>query len=232
MLKSSKGFDLCQEKDSSNLTCLALALGHNAPIEVIQGIISIDASLPITADMFGASALHVACLNGSSIEGIRLIASQYKELLTTVDYDERGPLHHAVEFACQSGDEHYSYEDVIEFLCTQAPEMVSKHDKSGDSPIDLVQLVKIDITERSKEYARLHRIYSILRKTSINLYRENKKRWELEGFIEQLQIDDKVTKKTDTTDSVSSISSMTSNQSSAVNSLERKKACKRTLLER
>ena len=244
LIKTSKGYDLCQERDASNLNCLALALGNNAPIDVIQDMISIDPSLAKSKDMFGASVLHIACLNGTSYELILLILGQYGELVRDLDFDKRAPLHHAVEYACQSGDESYSYMDVIEAICMRAPEMVHLSDKDGDTPIDLVQLIKLDTNEKSREYARLHRIYTFLRKTSVEVFRQQKKRWELEGYIEKLQLEDhNKTKSTESstfskedfllssTSACSAVSSLGNGGSTteSLNSLERKKAAKRSI---
>jgi len=254
MLKSSKGFEFCQERDKSGLSCLAFALGNAAPTEVIQDMVSLDPSLAKSTDMFGASSLHVACLNGASVEGVKFILSHYQELASQTDNDQRAPLHHAVEYACQSGDERYSYEDVIAFLCKAAPEMVNASDKEGDTPIDLVQLVKVDITQKSREYARLHRIYALLRDTSVAMYREDKKRWELEGCVKGMHLTDSPMNASSTSGGVvdhhsgSSVTSFSTSghgtgtgttntgatnfTSESFNSCERKKGFKRSLRDR
>ncbi len=246
LLRSSKGFDLCQERDESGLNCLGFALGHAAPIEVIQDMISIDASLAKATDMFGASNLHVACLNGASHEAVKFILNLYGDLASEMDNDHRAPLHHAVEYACQSGDERYSYEDVILLLCKAAPEMVHCSDNEGDTPIDLVQLVKVEITQKSREYARLHRIYSLLRDTSVAVYTENKRRWELEGCVQNLHLTDippttlanSVGDKQSDSIPTASVTSGhgtgtgTTGTSDSFNSFERKKGFKRSLRDR
>ncbi len=100
-LKSpKKAAVLCQERDKTNLSCLSLALGHRAPLDIIERMIEIDPSLPKACDDYGANALHVGCLNGAPLESLDLIVRKYNELITTLDTDLRSPLHHAVELVC------------------------------------------------------------------------------------------------------------------------------------
>ena len=95
-----KSLLLCQQRDHSNLTCLALALGHNAPLDIIQGIIKIEPSLPCLFDDYGATAIHIACLNGASFKSIDFVLSKNECILKRLDIDKRSVLHHAVEYAC------------------------------------------------------------------------------------------------------------------------------------
>ena len=237
ILKSSKAFEKLQERDSSNLTCLSFALGHGAPVEIIQQIVSIDISLVTAKDVYGASSLHVACLNGAPLEAVQFLVSHFKGLGTMLDCDQRAPLHHAVEYAVQSGDDQNTYMDVIRLLCHKAPSMVHMNDLQGDTPIDLVQLVKVNLIETSREYARLHRIYSLLRETSVSEYRKNKNRWELEGYINQMALEDDTARSItsdigsypSTTGTPSIISGRTTRTGDSLNSLIRQK--KRTLSE-
>ena len=101
-LMSSLAVSLCQERDNTNLSCLALALAYQAPLDIIEHMIQIDPS-PLTSyacDDYGATPLHVGCLNGASLESLDLILRKYKHLVTMLDCDQRAPLHHAVEYAC------------------------------------------------------------------------------------------------------------------------------------
>jgi len=202
LLNSSNAYEMTLELDSSDLNCLAFAVGHSAPIDIIQQIIRINPSLGTSRDVFGATALHVATLNGASIDIIKLLMEHYPSLVHELDFDRRSSLHHAVEYACQSGDHNYSYLDVIQLLSLEAPQMILTRDTDGDTPIDLVQVVKIDLVEKSKEYARLHSVYTLLRQTSISVYKDNKTKWELEGYSEK--VDFEADKQTQTTSSLCS----------------------------
>jgi len=103
ILKSSpreKVESLCQERDETDLTCLSLALGHQAPLDIVQQIVSIVPSMPALCDDYGANSLHVGCLNGMSLESLEFILREHKNdhLLTSLDCDLRSPLHQAVEY--------------------------------------------------------------------------------------------------------------------------------------
>mmetsp|Transcript_12138 Transcript_12138/g.15034 ORF Transcript_12138/g.15034 Transcript_12138/m.15034 type:complete len:377 (-) Transcript_12138:1113-2243(-) len=185
-LSSRRGFELCQERDSSNLSCLSMALGYGAPISVIEDMIRTDTSLAKVKDNFGATAFHVACLNGAPIQLINALIYHYENdgMLKELDMDGRCPLHHAVENACRMANEtDDSYMEVLQRLCEVAPEVVHLEDKTNLTPIDLVQVAKLELAEASKKYKRLDDIYVMLRDTGIRFYTTQKRRWEIEGFI-------------------------------------------------
>mmetsp|Transcript_1763 Transcript_1763/g.2545 ORF Transcript_1763/g.2545 Transcript_1763/m.2545 type:complete len:232 (+) Transcript_1763:22-717(+) len=187
-LKSKRAIQHCQEIDESNLNCLAMAVGYSAPVDIIKTMIEIDNRLLKGRDIFGATPLHVACLNGAPVELIDALIQSDVNLAEQIDFDHRTPLHHAVEFACQSGNRNNTYIDVIESICRATPEIVLSQDKANETPIDLVQYTKAKESPSSEEYKRLHEIYVKLRETSIKIYREKKIRWELEGYMKNLNI--------------------------------------------
>lgn len=205
-LKSKKITKDLKESDASNLNCLGLALGYQAPIDIIQTMISVDRTLLRDRDMFGAMPLHVACLNGTRFELIQALVQSDCSLAKELDNDQRTPLHHAVEYACQSGDGDNTYIDVIQMLCQAMPEMVNFPDRSDETPIDLVQYSKLKTRESSADYRRFHAIYCKLRHTSVQVYKENKKRWELEGYMNNLGIGECVPSRASTGNSSRSAS--------------------------
>lgn len=189
LLRTAKGARLCREKDNSGLNCLGMALGYQAPDAIIEKFIEICPDLLNDKDVFGATCLHVAALNGTRCGLIEILLRHRPALAETIDFDLRGALHHATEFAVQAGvrEEPY-YFDVIRLLCSVAPTMVHCIDKSGETPIDLVHFVKSNTSPTSDEYKRLQTLYLFLRSVSISVYSENKKRWELEGYLQNLTI--------------------------------------------
>ena len=102
-LKSHQGYSLCQQRDESDLTCLALALVQSAPLEVIEDMIDTDPGLLNVCDKYGATALHIGCLNGISLEAIEYLLEKKKSLARELDFDCRSALHHAVEYICCDG---------------------------------------------------------------------------------------------------------------------------------
>jgi hypothetical protein len=185
-LRSSDAPEQCKQKDDSNLTCLALSLAQGAPLDIVEQIYNIDPSLLDVCDEFGATALHVGCLNGISVELIQFLLKKNKELAYELDYDQRSALHHAVEYSC-SADVVDSQEkraiqiDVIQILCGAAPGMVQEADSDGGTPVDLVQIIKAKTRLNTEKYQYLDQIYQVLKGISINVYRQQKYTWELQA---------------------------------------------------
>lgn len=194
-LQSRHAVEYISERDDSNLSCLSLALGYQAPLEIINMMIEVDPQLAFRKDAFGATALHVACLNGASPNLVDLLLKRHDEIAYEVDLDKRGALHHAVEYACDREVIHHedythdTYVDVIQNLCNAAPDMLYCYDNTGETPIDLVQRIKRKNEKSGPMYEKLQLIYLELTAQSVKLYRENRRRWELEGYMTKLCID-------------------------------------------
>lgn len=186
VLSSSKGLKLLEEKDDSNLNCLAMAVGFNAPVDIVETMLDMNPELAMESDIFGANAMHVACLNGSSCVLIETLLSRCPDLTDTIDNDRRGPLHHAVEYACQYGTTERSYHDVMEALVKVSPRIIYFKDRSGSTPIDLIQYVKSITHPSTDKHRRLHDLYCVLRDVSISLYKKDKRNWEEEGVVDHL----------------------------------------------
>lgn len=213
-LRSKKAVEWIRtQKDDSNLTCLALALGYQAPIEIIERMIHLDPQLAYEKDNFGETALHVACLNGAPINLVNLLLERHEDIAYEVDHDNRVALHHAVEYSCEkevSDDStHETYVDVMQNLCDAAPDTLYNFDMSGETPIDLVQTMKTKYDISSPMYEKLQFIYLELTEKSIKYYRERKEKWELEGVMTNLDLGHESSEPTrDEGTSVSSFSTL------------------------
>lgn len=182
VLKSKKGPELCRETDLTGLSCLGVALGFQAPIKIIQLMISTSPRLIDYRDSFGAGCLHIACLNGSSLESIDYLLENYTYLKITVDKDNRAPLHHSVEFACQcqDGEDEEYYLELIGTIYKAEPRMIHSSDNSGDSPLDLVHMFMTSCD--AKNLQRLEKIYQLVHGLSVKHFMDKKLRWEEEGY--------------------------------------------------
>lgn len=181
-IANPQGKALVEERDSSNLTCLALALAQAAPLKVVEDMYYVDPTLLDAVDEYGATALHVGCLNGVSLESIQFILSKKPELVTVLDFDNRSALHHSVEFICNDGKINDPGNiEILTILCDAAPEMINVQDNDGGTPIDLVQVLKIKSKVDTEHYQHLDSIYIFLRGVSVKVYKENKRFWEEEG---------------------------------------------------
>lgn len=190
-LQSKKGHKLVKATGCYGITILALALGHNAPLDIIETIIKLDSTQALSKDVLGASPLHIACLNGAHIESIELLVKKYPHLVSDRDADLRTPLHHAVEFICRlerpvDFDRGAIFE-VIQLLIDIAPEVIHWTDKDGDSPLDLTHVVMMEtdsssFTEDESIFSRVESLHRVLKQFSIKVYLNKKKKWEEEGF--------------------------------------------------
>jgi len=204
-IKSNKS-QLQHMVDPSGLSPLSLAVSSNAPLSIIRELLMADPQGVSKTDNFGATPLHLACLNGTTPDIIRLIMdSDGGKSAHVVDRDDYTVLHHAVEYVClmverrytscnnvysmsnESSDsirsEHEDYLEIIKLLCRTAPEMVNKVTKdSGDSPLDIPQIIMMKKSgSKCERDTRLKEVYRLLRETSIYEYRTKKKQWEHEG---------------------------------------------------
>lgn len=191
LLNSKNATKLCREKDISGISTLAMSLGYDAPLEIVQLILQIDPALAIEKDTFGASSLHIACLNGAPIESITYLLQCFPSLATSLDCDLRTPLHHAVEYVIRMDrEEAYEKEDILDAvkaLCKIAPETIHASDKHDDSPLDLTQIVLGDLhsssySEDESQAQRVDYMYQYLKAVSIQVYLQKKSQWELQGF--------------------------------------------------
>ena len=170
-----------------------------APLDVIQLLLHHDPEATMRIDNFGATPLHIACLNGTSPEIVKFIVEHDKGSSARIlDNDDYSVLHHAVEYICLliekrmtfSSDsslsiqtEHNAYMEIIQCLCYVVPEMVLQATKdSGDTPLDIAQIILSRQNEYSRHCKRIEEVYKILKKTSINLYSQKKKNWECIGY--------------------------------------------------
>lgn len=185
ILTSRKGRLYCQEKDSSNLTCIGLALAQSAPCDIISKIYELHPESIDVIDNFGATALHIGCLNGTPIENAEFIIKMRPDFVTWLDCDQRSPLHHTVDFICNDNEANiYTSIQILKYLCTLNTQVLHAQDKNGVTPIDLVQNMKMKEYKEHKDserYQRLHKIYQFLHKTNVEIYRKQKLQWETEA---------------------------------------------------
>jgi len=178
-LKSKTIANLIAERDGTGLSLLGVALGSHAPLDILKMIVSVDESQLHAVDMYGASSLHLACLNGSPPEAVEYILSQNHSLVTSRDHDRRAPLHHAVECICRAEIEFNQGIRIIDLLCEVDATMIHEQDLSGHAPLDLVHCA---INNKSMKglhaMQRLDFIFKMLRSISIEVYKLKKRLWE------------------------------------------------------
>lgn len=170
------------ERDGSGLSLLGMALGFDAPMDIIKLILDMDRSQASATDLFGATPLHIACLNGASHETISYLLQSRQGLAQIHDRDRRIPLHHMVECLCRDEIDFTEGLHILKLLTSSYPDGIYSSDKFKDTPIDLVQVARMEEDPSSEEYERLTRIYRVLRSIGILVYRQQKMQWEADGF--------------------------------------------------
>lgn len=179
-LESPSSKSIVQKKYDGDLTCLGLAICHNAPIDIIDSMIEIDVELVSSTDVYGLNVLHLGCLNGAPFNLIQYILQRHGGLIRKVDVDGRSPLHHAVEYstycAIEGRDDYFYYIEVVEELCSFAPDLAILYDRYHVTPLDLVQNVKMQTDPDTMEYERLDIIYEALVNASITNFKAIQKK--------------------------------------------------------
>mmetsp|Transcript_26982 Transcript_26982/g.39947 ORF Transcript_26982/g.39947 Transcript_26982/m.39947 type:complete len:331 (+) Transcript_26982:99-1091(+) len=211
ILARNAGKEQRTERDESGLSLLGMALGFEAPLDVIKAILEMDPAQAGSRDFYGATPLHVACLNGASLEAVLYLLGTKKELASTPDKDRRIPLHHAVECLCRNEIDFDQGLEIVNALINAHSQSIHHSDKHRDSPIDLVQLARIDTEPDSTDAKRLEKLYSVLRDMSVKVYKTKKLRWEAVGYTHKLKSTDHLSKGTASTQGCSVASSHVTN---------------------
>ncbi|GFH58570.1 hypothetical protein CTEN210_15046 [Chaetoceros tenuissimus] len=196
-----------REKDGSGLSLLGMALGFDAPIDIIKLILDMDRSQASATDLFGATPLHIACLNGASPETISYLLQSQVGIAQLHDRDRRIPLHHMVECLCRDEIDFVEGLHILKLLTSSYPDGINTTDRCDDTPIDLVQVARMEEDPNSEEYERLTNIYRALRAISIIFYRQQKMKWEADGFDSSKSISDQKSISTATTKATTGSSS-------------------------
>ena len=204
-LLKSNAAGYSKERDRTGLTALAVAVSSYAPLDIIKTIIEASPESTSAVDEFGATPLHLACLNGTNVDVVRLILVHGDgRSVAARDFQNYTVLHHAVEYVCTLIENRYFGEDevmggsdysiesekqdyleIIKLLCEKCPENIHVATAdNGDTPLDIPQIVMAkrgtDPTGRNHHIERLTEVYILLKRTSIKVYREKKQKWENE----------------------------------------------------
>lgn len=166
------------EQDASGLTLLGCALGCQAPLKIIKLIDTADPWQIETLDMFGATALHLACLNGSPSESIRYLLQRNETLATVRDNSKRVPLHHAVECLCRNDVDFSNGMMTIQLLCQNYPNMIHEPNINFNSPIELLHCAMDAKNLMQSDIVRIQKILFFMRKISVDVYKMKKTLWE------------------------------------------------------
>ena len=181
LIATPSGIEKVRRKtDKTKMTVLGMVLGCRAPYDVIEKVIDIHPAFVIKPDKLNALPIHIACLNGTTVQILQLLLERGgMGTLRHSDSDGRVPLHHAVEFATTRrlrGELAVDEEEVfavVEFLCNVAAETLRYDDGKGKYPMCLAHIL-MDAAHRIMDMnraQRINRVISLLRKSNIELHK-------------------------------------------------------------
>ncbi len=183
-LKRRKGdyIEKCKERDSTGLSLFGYAVASGAPNDVLDAIIKVEPSQFYSPDHFGATPLHIACLNGAPLRTVKyLIKISQGELVRARDSDARVPLHHSVECVARGEMPYGDAIECIQRLYDADTSLIHASDNYSDSPIDIAQIA-ISRTKSKEMYNTVYKLYQFLTSLSIKEYKRKKNIWENEGY--------------------------------------------------
>jgi hypothetical protein len=167
---------LCVVRETSGLTVLSACVGLGAPFYILDQILKLDPDQYLKTDCYGATALHIACLNGQEYGIIEYLLDRCPDMAFIVDSEAaRTPLHHITECLCMGEIDIVSGKKVILKLFEINPSAIFQTDKYGDTPIDIVQISR-NIRSEHEQY--LYDLYIFMRELAILEYTRKKLSWE------------------------------------------------------
>jgi len=115
LIRSSPREVVQKVTDKSGLSLFAMAVSANAPEEVVREILTLCPESTLQVDRFGATPLHLACLNGTSPEIVSIICQHDNgQSASILDEDHFTPLHHAVEYGCMMIRKRHEEKDIMD----------------------------------------------------------------------------------------------------------------------
>ncbi len=196
MQSPSGGNYVKSDKNSSNQNILGMALTRRAPCDIVALILRVNPHLVQEQDVSGAVPLHLGCLNGISVETMNMIFEvDGGKSARTMDNNHQTALHNAVLHSCglilslpfpgfASLDWPIKYKasvQVIKHLLSIAPETVHFISTDGHCPLDILHEFRNDYDLSDEQEYRIDELYFVIKTKSIEVYRNRKKGWELEG---------------------------------------------------
>ena len=91
-----------------------------------------------------------------------------------------------------------NYFKVIRHFCMVVPEVIFLSTCDGETPLDMVQDKMLHVTN-DENMELLEEIYEMLQSSAIKHYRNQKKKWENEGFVTDLPLKEESFGPTDAT---------------------------------
>lgn len=170
------------EPDKFGVVPIALACMNGASSEVVQTLLEHDNGMGATVpDSDKRVALHHAVEQAARISIKELTEEQSKAVFDSFAFSEDSDCSTKLSTSASSTIDLSNDAEVLQLLCEAAPEMIHFASSNGDTPLDVMHIVRGRCKTEAQQTMVEYLYYSILRKTSIELYKECKKEWEEYG---------------------------------------------------
>jgi hypothetical protein len=170
------------EPDKFGVVPIALACMNGASSEVVQTLLEHDNGMGATVpDSDKRVALHHAVEQAARISIKELTEDQSKAVFDSFAFSEDSECSTKLSTSASSTIDLSNDAEVLQLLCEAAPEMVHFASSNGDTPLDVMHIVRGRCKTEAQQTMVEYLYYSILRKTSIELYKKCKKEWEEYG---------------------------------------------------
>jgi len=178
LLKLPMAKDETTFADTSGLTFLGLCVAFSAPEEVLRQVLDMHPQHVFAQDIYGATALHIACLNGASLQTVLVLINECKDLVKVPDIDGRLPIHHCVECICRDEISLDASINVMRANIDVDPDILTVEDNNGFTVVDLIQDARCIETNTTSENQRLKAVYRFLKTATIQNWKMKKQMWE------------------------------------------------------
>lgn len=170
------------EPDEFGVVPITLACMNGASAEVIRTILEHDNGMSATVpDSDKRVALHHAVECAARIDVSELSEEQSKAVFDSFHFSDASDCSTKLSTSASSNMDLSNDAEVLELLCDAAPEMIHFASSNGDTPLDVMHIVRGRCKSESQRTMVEYLYYSILRKASIALYLERKKESEEYG---------------------------------------------------
>lgn len=102
ILGTKAGLKQVHEECNKGLTLLGIAASCDPPPDIVRHLLKVEPLHSLKVDSYGMLPLHIACMNGASLETIKLILDHDGGACAqAIDMMKKAPLHYAVQYVCE-----------------------------------------------------------------------------------------------------------------------------------
>lgn len=171
------------EPDKFGAVPLTLACLNGASAGVIKTVLEHDNGMSATVpDGDKRVALHHAVEYAARINVHELTNEQTKATMDSFNFSVNGSdCSTRMNTSILSDSDFANDIEVIKLICDASPEMIHFASSNGDTPLDVMHIIRGRCKSEAQRNMVEYVYYSVLRQTSVNVYMGQKKEWEEYG---------------------------------------------------